>query len=88
MTLCPIALVATCSKCPVVGVCPLKEVVGDFVPEAKPEHDASKTQKQPLQIKRWAGLTPHRARFVFISFEVLPSAQSVGTWDAEQANTR
>jgi len=25
-------------------VCPLKEVVGDFVPEAKPEHDASKTQ--------------------------------------------
>jgi hypothetical protein len=49
MTLCPIALVATCSKCPVVGVCPLKEVFGDFVPEAKPEDDASKTQSSDFK---------------------------------------
>jgi hypothetical protein len=29
MTICPIAIVATCQKCPVVGVCPLKTVLGD-----------------------------------------------------------
>ncbi len=34
MTLCPIALVATCAKCPAVSVCPLKGVIGDY---KKPE---------------------------------------------------
>ena len=29
MTLCPIALVAGCAKCPAVSVCPLKTVIGD-----------------------------------------------------------
>jgi hypothetical protein len=29
MTLCPIAIVAGCSKCPAVSVCPLKTVIGD-----------------------------------------------------------
>ena len=29
MTLCPIALVASCQKCPIVSVCPLKTVIGD-----------------------------------------------------------
>lgn len=29
MTLCPIALVAGCKKCPVESVCPLKTVIGD-----------------------------------------------------------
>lgn len=29
MTLCPIALVAGCAKCPAVSVCPLKTVLGD-----------------------------------------------------------
>jgi hypothetical protein len=30
MTLCPIALAAGCRKCPLVGVCPLKGVIGDY----------------------------------------------------------
>jgi hypothetical protein len=30
MTLCPIALVASCKKCPAFGVCPLKGVIGDY----------------------------------------------------------
>jgi hypothetical protein len=34
MTLCPIALVAGCKKCPIFSVCPLKTVIGDHVPEA------------------------------------------------------
>ena len=34
MTLCPIALVAGCQKCPIVALCPLKSVIGDY---QKPE---------------------------------------------------
>jgi hypothetical protein len=33
MTLCPIALMATCNKCPALRICPLKEVLGDHKPE-------------------------------------------------------
>jgi hypothetical protein len=29
MTLCPIAIVAGCKKCPAYSVCPLKTVIGD-----------------------------------------------------------
>ncbi|MCU0938755.1 MAG: hypothetical protein MUC86_06330 [Burkholderiaceae bacterium] len=34
MTLCPIAIVAGCAKCPAFKVCPLKGVIGD---QKKPE---------------------------------------------------
>ena len=37
MTLCPIALVAGCKKCPAFSVCPLKTVIGDM-----PRADAAK----------------------------------------------
>lgn len=30
MTLCPIALVAGCQKCPAFSACPLKGVIGDY----------------------------------------------------------
>jgi hypothetical protein len=30
MTLCPIAIATGCRKCPVVAVCPLKSVIGDY----------------------------------------------------------
>ena len=37
MTLCPIAIVAGCQKCPALKVCPLKGVLGDYrKPEEKP----------------------------------------------------
>jgi hypothetical protein len=29
MTLCPIAVVAGCAKCPAFSICPLKSVIGD-----------------------------------------------------------
>ena len=32
MTLCPIALVVGCRKCPAFTVCPLKSVIGDQRP--------------------------------------------------------
>ena len=31
MTLCPIALAASCKKCPAFSFCPLKTVVGDYM---------------------------------------------------------
>jgi hypothetical protein len=33
MTLCPIALVAGCKKCPAFSVCPLKGVIGNYKPD-------------------------------------------------------
>ena len=30
MTLCPIAIVAGCDKCPALKVCPLKGIIGDY----------------------------------------------------------
>ena len=37
MTVCPIAIVAGCKKCPAYSVCPLKTVIGD---EPKPGKSA------------------------------------------------
>lgn len=53
MTLCPIAIVAGCSKCPVVGVCPLKSVIGDY----RKEDDAPATAAPD---KPKAGGTPRK----------------------------
>jgi hypothetical protein len=33
MTLCPVAIVIGCKKCPVFAVCPLKGVIGDYKTE-------------------------------------------------------
>lgn len=37
MTLCPIAIVAGCARCPAVKICPLKTVIGDAKPAEPPE---------------------------------------------------
>ena len=51
MTLCPIALVAGCTKCPAFKVCPLKEVIGDY---KKPGDMQTKQHEQngPGDVKR------------------------------------
>jgi len=33
MTLCPVALAIGCKKCPIVRICPVKTVIGDYKPE-------------------------------------------------------
>ena len=43
MTLCPIALVVGCKKCPAFRFCPLKTVIGDHKAE---ETAQAKQQKQ------------------------------------------
>ena len=40
MTLCPIALVAGCAKCPAFSVCPLKTVLGDQPKKSEPPPSA------------------------------------------------
>jgi hypothetical protein len=40
MTLCPIALVVGCKKCPAFTVCPVKGVIGDY---KKPEEPQTKS---------------------------------------------
>ena len=43
MTLCPIAIVVGCQKCPAFKVCPLKSVIGDAPKEGdKPQAAAAK----------------------------------------------
>ena len=47
MTICPIALVVGCKKCPAFSVCPLKGVIGDFkLPEQ------AQTRPQATETKR------------------------------------
>jgi hypothetical protein len=46
MTLCPIAIVAGCKKCPAFGVCPLKGVIGDY---KKPDETDAKQQADKKQ---------------------------------------
>ena len=46
MTLCPIALVAGCKKCPAFAVCPLKGVIGDY---KKEEDTQTKRQADPAK---------------------------------------
>jgi hypothetical protein len=36
MTICPIAIAVGCARCPIVKVCPVKTVIGDWKP-AEPE---------------------------------------------------
>lgn len=47
MTLCPIAIVAGCQKCPAFKICPLKGVIGDQVkaPEQDPGSAAAPKEK-------------------------------------------
>ena len=46
MTLCPIALMATCKKCPAFNVCPLKGVIGDY---KRPEESQ---KSPPVEMKK------------------------------------
>jgi hypothetical protein len=48
MTLCPIAIVAGCEKCPAFKMCPLKSVLGD---QAKKEEAPQKSDKEKPKAK-------------------------------------
>ena len=42
MTLCPVALAIGCKKCPIVRMCPVKGIIGDY----KPEKSAGNTPRR------------------------------------------
>ena len=46
MTLCPIAMVAGCKKCPAFSLCPLKGVIGDFKKELDEKTKLDEKEKQ------------------------------------------
>jgi hypothetical protein len=43
MTLCPVAIAITCKKCPVVGFCPGKSIIGDYTQDVADEASGKKT---------------------------------------------
>jgi len=51
MTLCPVAIVAGCRKCPAFAVCPLKRVIGDYGKQEKdrPKQETDKAQQAGTQ---------------------------------------
>lgn len=57
MTICPIAIVAGCKKCPAFKICPLKGVIGDqpSAPEVAAKATAKASAKRPRK-------TPHSSK--------------------------
>ena len=51
MTICPIAVVAGCQKCPAFRICPLKGVLGDAPPKAVSTEPAAKPRKPAAKKK-------------------------------------
>ncbi len=51
MTLCPIAIIVGCKKCPAFSVCPLKTVIGDYMKQEKEQtkQQADNEEKQPTE---------------------------------------
>jgi hypothetical protein len=47
MTLCPIAIVAGCKKCPAFNACPLKGVIGDYKPDDDAKPPAAESSGKP-----------------------------------------
>ncbi len=47
MTICPIAVVAGCQKCPAFKICPLKSVLGDAPPAKADDAPAAAKKSSP-----------------------------------------
>ena len=49
MTICPIAIVVGCQKCPAYQVCPLKGIIGDHNETAQTPDDPPRGQSGPTK---------------------------------------
>ncbi len=62
MTVCPIAIVSGCVKCPIFKVCPVKSLIGDYVPpsekKATPESKPKSTAKSKAKPARKPAVKP------------------------------
>ncbi|MBI5110314.1 MAG: hypothetical protein HZA62_16375 [Rhodocyclales bacterium] len=52
MTVCPIAIVAGCQKCPAFKICPLKGVLGDAPPKTADTEATAKPRKPAARKKK------------------------------------
>ena len=52
MTICPIAIVAGCKKCPAFKICPLKRVIGDQPAASAAPAEASAKPRKPATRKK------------------------------------
>ena len=50
MTICPIAIVASCKQCPAFKLCPLKGMLGDYKPVA-PVSNGTTSKKKSKKAK-------------------------------------
>ena len=53
MTVCPIAIVVGCKKCPAFAVCPVKSSLGDYVkePDKSQKHANDKSEARAKRAK-------------------------------------
>ena len=51
MTICPIAIAVGCKKCPIVAICPVKGVIGDYKKE-EPAPKSAAPDKAKAAAKR------------------------------------
>lgn len=52
MTICPIAIVSGCRKCPMFSVCPLKTVIGDYKPPAERQESHPADNEKTMKVDR------------------------------------
>jgi hypothetical protein len=51
MTICPIAIVSGCAKCPIFKICPVKGLIGDYVPPSEKKAAAETKTKSAAKPK-------------------------------------
>lgn len=51
MTICPIAIVSGCIKCPIFKICPVKSLIGDYVPPSDKKATAESKTKRTAKSK-------------------------------------
>ena len=52
MKICPVAIAVGCAKCPIFKPCPLKGVIGDYVPPADKAAGKSSAAKDSKPAKK------------------------------------
>ena len=52
MVICPIAIAVGCRKCPIFGICPVKELIGDYRPDGKAKDSPRRGATKVGMVKR------------------------------------
>ncbi len=58
MTVCPIAIVSGCAKCPIFKVCPVKGVIGDYMPPSEKKAASATKAKSAAKPKPTSATKP------------------------------